>query len=284
MARAAVGLEGVRLPPATVERQHQRAVQVLAQRLHADRRLELRDQVGMAPERELCVGPRLEGRPAALLQTQDLGLGERLERQIGERRAPPQIQCEPERLGGLLGRGRAAASDQVLETIDIALIRADVQPVGTPVRLERAVTPERLAQRRDLIVEHLRRGHGRRSAPQLLNQTVASDQFVGPQDQQSQQRTLATAPDSDRRALVANDVKGAEQSELQRNPTLRLPGLPPQRRAENPGPDLVTTTPGHRAMCLSARSSSIGHSTTDRQTSCGSSDPSYVPSLWSSAT
>jgi hypothetical protein len=91
-----------------------------------------------ARERQLRLGPRLERGPAALLQSQDLGLGEWLEREIGEWR---------------------------LET---------------------------------------------RGSAYRLN--------VGPQeqDQQGKQRTLATGPDSDRRAVVADDFEGAEQSELQR--------------------------------------------------------------------
>ena len=144
VARAAVGLERVGLAPAAVERQHQRTVQALAQGLLGHRGLELRDQVGMAPEREFRLGPRLERRPAALLEAQDLGLRERLELEVGQWRAAPEVEREAENLGRLLGFGFAAAGHQVLEAVEIALLRAEVQPVGMAARLEPPVAPERL--------------------------------------------------------------------------------------------------------------------------------------------
>ena len=48
----------------------------------------------------------------------------------------------------------------------------------------------------------------------LIHQAFAGDQLVGPQDQQGQQRALATGPDNDRLAFVADDFKGSEQAEL----------------------------------------------------------------------
>src|SRR3954470_4483289 len=103
----------------------------------------------MAPEGQLRLDPRLEDRPAALLQAQDLGLGERLEREIGQRRAAPQVERGPEALGRLLGRGRAGASNQTVEVVEIALVTADVQEVGAAMRLEPPVAAQRLPQRRD---------------------------------------------------------------------------------------------------------------------------------------
>ena len=63
-----VGGERVRLAPGAIEREHQLAAKALAQRLRGDQRLELADEVGVAPERELGLDPLLEGAPAELLE------------------------------------------------------------------------------------------------------------------------------------------------------------------------------------------------------------------------
>jgi hypothetical protein len=67
-------------------------VQVLAQRVLGDERLQLAHQVGVAAARQVRVDARLERRPAQLLQPRDLDLRERLEGEVGERRPAPERQ------------------------------------------------------------------------------------------------------------------------------------------------------------------------------------------------
>ena len=92
LARVLVGLERLRLAPASVEREHELAARALAKRVLADERLELADELGGATELELRLDPLLDRRQAKLLEPRRLVLGERLVREVGERRAAPELK------------------------------------------------------------------------------------------------------------------------------------------------------------------------------------------------
>ena len=89
LAGAHVGLECVGLPASAIERQHQLAVQALAQRMLGDQALQLGDQLGVPTRCQVGLDARLHGRQALLLQPRDLGLRERLDGKVGQRRTPP---------------------------------------------------------------------------------------------------------------------------------------------------------------------------------------------------
>ena len=55
-----------------------------------DKCLELADDVRMAAQREIRVDSRLGTREPELLEARDLRLGERLEADVGKRRATPE--------------------------------------------------------------------------------------------------------------------------------------------------------------------------------------------------
>ena len=93
-ARIVIGRERLGLAAAPVEREHQLTPEPLAQRLRADERLELRDELGVRPKLEIGGNPLLEHAQAQVLEPLDLRLRERLQLEIGERRTSP----EPERL------------------------------------------------------------------------------------------------------------------------------------------------------------------------------------------
>ena len=57
-----------------------------------DERLELADELVVAPEREVRVDPELDRRQPDLLEPGDRRLGEALVGEVGERRAAPQRQ------------------------------------------------------------------------------------------------------------------------------------------------------------------------------------------------
>jgi hypothetical protein len=82
------------LAAAAVQGEHQLPAQPLAQRMTGDERLELGDELTVAREREVGFDPFLEGGKAELIEPGDLLLCERVEGELGERRAAP----EPERL------------------------------------------------------------------------------------------------------------------------------------------------------------------------------------------
>ena len=91
-SRVAIRRERLGLAARAIQRQHQLAREALAQRMRPDRRRELPDQLGVPAVGELALEPSLHGGQTQLLEARDLGLGEVLEREVGERRAAPECQ------------------------------------------------------------------------------------------------------------------------------------------------------------------------------------------------
>ena len=110
-ARVAVRRERLGLAARAVQRQHQLPGEPLAQRVVADGRRELADELGVPAVGELALEAALERGQAQLLEPRDLALGEVLEREIGERRAAPERQrlrvARPARTARGSGAGRA---------------------------------------------------------------------------------------------------------------------------------------------------------------------------------
>jgi hypothetical protein len=75
---AGVLIDGKRLglPPRAIEREHQLPAQALAQGMRGDQRLELADQLGMAPPGQVGLDALLDRGHAQLLQPSDLALRE----------------------------------------------------------------------------------------------------------------------------------------------------------------------------------------------------------------
>src|SRR4029450_1194095 len=78
------------LARAGIERAHQLRAQALTQRMLGNQRLELRDQLVVAPGGELGLDPLFESGQPQLLEALDVQPGKRLELQIGQRPAAPQ--------------------------------------------------------------------------------------------------------------------------------------------------------------------------------------------------
>ncbi len=128
--RLVVGLERLGLPPRSVERKHQLPPQPLPQRIPLDKRFELRDEARTFAELEVGVDSFLERVQPQLLEPADLGLRERLERQVGERRATPQRQ-RLTKLCCSIGRlGASCSGDEPLEPPEVKAVRVDRQDVA----------------------------------------------------------------------------------------------------------------------------------------------------------
>ncbi len=163
----------------------------------------------MPAEREVSVDAGFEGRPAPLLEPRYLRLDERLVGQVGERRPAPHREGLAEHLGGRIRVGFrqvARLLDQVLEAIHVELTGMDVQSIRAPLRLEPSISSQRLAQRRNLVVQHLLSASRRILSPKLLDKTLAGDQFVGPEHEQGQEGALASCADRESEIIVADDL------------------------------------------------------------------------------
>ena len=164
-----VGLQRVGLTPVSVQREHELTVQALAPRMLARDPLELGDQLGVAPGGQIRLHAQLQGGEALLLQSRDLGRGERRGGDLGERRSPPQLQRRAQRGGSIVatsGRERlAAVSDQTLEALGVELAGAHAQPVAGRGSYQHLRVAERLSQPRDVHLDGLDRAGRRLLAP-----------------------------------------------------------------------------------------------------------------------
>jgi hypothetical protein len=97
--RVLVDGQRVRLPAGAVEREHQLCPQTLMQRVLLHQCLELVQDFRMPAERQLRVDQVHGGAETLLLQPSDLVPRERLEHDVGERRAAPERECLAEALG-----------------------------------------------------------------------------------------------------------------------------------------------------------------------------------------
>ena len=92
---AGVGVDGERLglPARAVEREHQLAVEALAERVCPRQRLQLGDERVVAAAAEVGVDPVLRAGEPELVEAGDLGLRERLVEEVRECRAAPEGQA-----------------------------------------------------------------------------------------------------------------------------------------------------------------------------------------------
>lgn len=160
-SRHGVDLEHLGLPAAAVQREHELAGELLAQRVVIDELLQLAHDLGMATGGEIGFHAKLQRGQSLLLQTRDLGGGERLDGQLGERRAAPQRQRLAQGRGSILGstvcQHAACVLDEALEAFRVELSRLHAQAVAGRRRGHDLRVAKCLAQPRDV---HLHRLHG----------------------------------------------------------------------------------------------------------------------------
>ena len=190
--RVPVRLKRVGLAAGAVERQHQPAVQPLAQRMLGYQSLQLRHELRVTPGAQLGLESRLERDQPLLLERCDRALRERRERQVGERRAAPQRERLPQQRARVLGlvrrQGAAPVVDEPPEALGVELVRAHVQAVAGRRRGQRVRIAECLAQARHVNVDGLRRARRRLLAPECDGQRVRAHRLVGMEQQQREQR------------------------------------------------------------------------------------------------
>ena len=200
-ARAPVDLQGIDLPSAAVEREHEPRGEPVARRMRRDEALELGDQLRVTIEREFAIDTGLDRRQALLVDAPDGVLRERLERKVGQRLAAPEpvrgAQQSQAKLGiAALERGGAFAH-QADADLRIELPRADRELISArdgsqtwPEWLERLAKPHH----RDL--EPLHRAPGV-TPPDGLEQDFVGHPLSCVQQQKREQGALTVARQCD---------------------------------------------------------------------------------------
>ena len=144
--RVLVDAEGLRLASGAIQGEHEMGAQTLPGRMAIDKSLNLADDLGVAAGLEVRVDSFLDHRKPLLLQPGDLGLGERLEFEVGQRRAAPEVERFPHHGRALHGFRRGAGSrDQVTKARQIDLVGCDRECVSGRLRHE-YVCAERLPE------------------------------------------------------------------------------------------------------------------------------------------
>ena len=233
-ARDAVGLQRVGLAAAAVQREHQLAVQSLAERMVGHEPGELTDDVAVAAGQQLLVDRRLDRAEPELLESADLGGGERLVGHVGKGRAPPQRQA--------LARG--ALLDEALEALHVDVIDLDAQLIAPPAGDDRAVAVahHQPSQLGDVALDELRRARRRLLAPQALHEPVGGHRLVRAEREHRQHAALLGGGD---RCRVAADLElhGSEETNLHVNATLNR-----RRARDKPREPARHTPPRNRAL------------------------------------
>ena len=91
-SRVRIYIERLGLPPRAIEREHELRTEALSQRLLANERLQLRDDLRMPPAREIRIDARTERVQPLLLESWNGREREPLVLEIGQRSASPQIE------------------------------------------------------------------------------------------------------------------------------------------------------------------------------------------------
>jgi hypothetical protein len=95
-----------------------------------DQLLQFADQLPGGAQLEVGVHPLLERGESRLLEAADLVAGERLEREVLERRPPPERERGAELLCPLARLGPACLRGEPLEARQVELLRVDAQEIS----------------------------------------------------------------------------------------------------------------------------------------------------------
>ena len=209
LAGRPVGGQGVGLAARPVQGEHQLAVEVLAQRVQPDQRLQLGHQLVVAAEGQLGLDPGLGGGDLELLDPDqlrpgDVGRGGH----VGQGRAAPQGERlaqqvgRPGRVAG--GQGLAALAVQALEAVQVEALEVDPEQVAGVAgdqgagRTGAVAGLDRLAQGGDVVLERLLDRWRGLLAPDGHDQLLGRDDLVGMEQQLGQQHPVLDAAEPQR--------------------------------------------------------------------------------------
>jgi hypothetical protein len=211
-----------------------------------DERVELRQDVGVAPDPEIGVDAILDRPEAYLLEPCDLGARELVVRELRQSLPAPERQrlAEPQ-----TGRPRVAlecragVGSEALETARVEL--AVVEPQHVPRRMgddrPSELGTECPTKLGDEVLERLRGGRRRIPGPELVDQPVAGDDLAAVQHEEHQERPLSPSAELDPPA-VRPDLERPE------DPYVHPPPFP---IADSPA--AFSVTGGHVSIAALAR-------------------------------
>ena len=187
--RIAIRRERVRLPSRAVEGDHQLGAEALPERVLADQQLQFADELGTRAKREIRLDPLLEGFEPKLLEPSDLGLRPGLVGELGQRLSSPERERLPQHRVRVGRGGSPRSPDELLEPEQVERPRIGSELVrrgGGPDH----DAAQRPAELQDVLLQDLRRGGGRSSAPQIVDQAVTRHELVRVEEQDREERTL----------------------------------------------------------------------------------------------
>ena len=130
MPRVPVDLEGLRLPTAPVERQHELRPQALTGRMLGNERLDVCNELACQAQRQSASIRSSDRRDAKFLERRDLPLGERLIGEVGQSATAPQIQRFSQLRRALSGLARSSLLDEPTEPVRVDVRRLDRKDVA----------------------------------------------------------------------------------------------------------------------------------------------------------
>ena len=188
-----------------------------------DQLLQFADQLSGGAQLEVGVHSLLERRESRLLEAADLVAGERLEREVLERRPPPERERGAELLCPLARLGPTCFRREPLEARQVELLRVDAQQISGGLGDDQLRT-DRLSQPRDVVLQGGAGGLRWGRPPDLVNQPVGRDDLVCVQQQVCEQGAQPLSVERDG-AAVLDDRQWAENAEFDGNvAVVALPG------------------------------------------------------------
>ncbi len=207
-----VGVERLGLPARPIEGEHVLTAEPFPDWMLLDQTLELADKLGVMRSIQVGLDPLFERHEPNLFEMRDMGLSERLEDEVGQRRAAPEAESlsQSSRAFGRIPGSRAL--DQGTEPIEIQLAGPNVHPVTGRFGLE-DLRSECLTQLRDEVLQRGDRGSRWLLAPECVDEPVDRDHTAGLEQQEGENGALLQAAEKDRTRLLIH-LQRSEDSEL----------------------------------------------------------------------
>ena len=199
-----------------VKGRHELAPETLAERFLSDEAFELRDERGVAAQREFGVDALFEASKAELVEASGLEREGAAVADVGERRATPQCECRAETIRGEPTGGAtkcfAPLAEKSFEAAYVDPVGLDLEDVTRRSRDE-PVLAERAAQARYVHAERSFGPGRRRPKPELVDQPIGRNRPARIEEQESEERTLSSTAQW-QRLTIPHDFYRAERPEI----------------------------------------------------------------------